>query len=93
MDAACILVFTVSTGYKNECSIKPAREPAIAARQRRLLSNDSASNSNRGSKEPMVVLLLDDGVLLIPGDENGEKDASLGTDTAVDADAVDPITS
>jgi len=41
----------------------------------------------------MVVLLLDDGVLLIPGDENGENDASFGTDTAVDADAVDPITS
>jgi len=91
MDAACILVFTVSTGYKNECSINPATDPAMAALQRRLLSNDSASNSNRGKKEPMV-LGLDDGLLFIP-DVNGEKDASLGTDTAVDADAVDPITS
>ena len=94
MDAACIRVFTVSTGYKRECSIKPASEPATAARQRRLLSSDSPSNSKRGQKDRD--LLLDDGMRVIPETEpeaeNGEKVASWETDTAVDADAVDPIT-
>ena len=73
--------------------MRPASDPATPALQRRLLSSDSASNSNLGQIEYLDAVL---GLLLIGWTADEEEVnvgyVSLETVTAEDAEAVDPIT-